>query len=52
MTKGNDSRDVDFKSVGRAGLARKGAKASYIAPALLAAVETAERPTFAPITGG
>jgi len=43
-----DEQDtIDLKSISRRELVRKGAKAAYIVPAVLAAIKATERPAFA-----
>lgn len=44
----NDEQDIiDLKSISRRELVRKGAKAVYVVPAVLAAIKATERPAFA-----
>lgn len=38
---------IDLKSISRRELVRKGAKAAYVVPLVLAAVNATERPAFA-----
>ena len=43
-----DEQDImDLKSVSRRELVRKGAKAAYVVPLVMAAVNATERPAFA-----
>ena len=43
-----DEQDIiDLKSISRRELVRKGAKAAYVVPLVLAAVNATERPAFA-----
>ena len=43
-----DEQDtIDLKSISRRELVRKGAKAAYIVPAVLAAIKATERPALA-----
>ena len=38
---------IDLKSISRRDLVRKGAKAAYVVPLVLAAINATERPAFA-----
>lgn len=43
-----DEQDIiDLKSISRRELVRKGAKAAYVVPMVMAAIEATERPAFA-----
>ena len=43
-----DEQDViDLKSISRRELVRRGAKAAYVVPMVMAAIEATERPAFA-----
>ena len=43
-----DEQDIiDLKSISRRELVRKGARAAYVVPAVLAAIKATERPAFA-----
>ena len=47
-----DEQDIiDLKSVSRRELVRKGARAAYVVPLVLAAVNATERPAFAQPSG-
>ena len=51
MTEEQHCQSTDFRSAGRRDPVRKGVKTTYIAPAVLAAVETTDRPVVARFTG-
>ena len=43
----NEQDAIDLKSISRRDLVRRGAKAAYVVPAVLAAIKATERPAFA-----